>query len=72
VKLTRSEAASGLWQRIEEHLTRRLAEKRAENDNRTKDAIETAHLRGAISELKAFLALAQTEPAPEPEADDAE
>jgi hypothetical protein len=71
MKLTRSEASSGLWQRIEEHLTRRLAEKRAENDH-DKDAIATAKLRGAVAEIKAFLALAQIEPAPEPEADDAE
>jgi hypothetical protein len=71
MKLTRSEAASGLWQRIEEHLVRRLADKRAENDNRTKDAIETAHIRGYIAATKDFMALAETQ-APEPEADDAE
>jgi hypothetical protein len=70
MKLTRSEAASGLWQRIEEHLKARLAEKRAENDH-DKDAIATARLRGALAEIKAFLALAETQ-APEPEADDAE
>jgi hypothetical protein len=71
VKLTRTEAASGLWQRIEEHLKARLAEKRAENDH-DKDAIATAKLRGALSEIKAFLAIGSQEPSPEPEADDAE
>jgi hypothetical protein len=71
VKLTRTEASSGLWQRIEEHLVRRLADKRAENDNRTKDAIETAHIRGYIAATKEFLALAETS-APELETDEPE
>jgi hypothetical protein len=71
MKLTRTEASSGLWQRIEEHLKARLADKRAENDH-DKDAIATARLRGAISELKLFMAIGSQEPSPEPEADDAE
>ena len=69
MKLTRSEAGSPLWVKLEEHIKSRLADKRAENDN-DKDAIATARLRGCISELKEFLLLAQQ--APEPETDEPE
>lgn len=69
MKLTRSEAGSPLWAKLEEHITARLTDKRAENDL-DKDAIKTAYLRGLIAAYKEFLLLAQQ--APEPETDEPE
>lgn len=69
-RLTAAEASSPLWDELAKFLAKRLSVMRAENDN-DKDPIKTAHQRGKIAFAKEILALAN-EPAPEPEADDAE
>ena len=69
-RLTAAEAGTPLWDELSRFISKRLSLMRAENDN-DKDPIKTAHLRGRIAFAKELLALAQ-EPAPEPEADDAE
>jgi len=54
--LTHAERISPTWMRLEEYLTKRLADKRKQNDMRAPQQ-DTDFLRGEIAQLKAFLAL---------------
>lgn len=53
--LTADERESKLWRKLSDHFTERLASLRIQNDGDKSD-IETAKLRGRISELKACIA----------------
>lgn len=61
------DTSSGTWKFIEEYASTQLARQRERNDAVSMDAIQTAHVRGRIAELKAVLALAK---APADPADD--
>lgn len=54
--LTDAELGSALWMKLNKHFEQRLAAYRASNDQPA-DAIQTAHLRGKIAEVKAVLKL---------------
>lgn len=59
--LSAGDRQTGLWQRLLEHLTNRLAIARAKNDGQH-DAVVTATLRGQIGVYKTLLALDQDLP----------
>lgn len=54
-------ATNPLWQRLEAHLTARVATLRARNDANL-DAVATAMIRGAISECLTLLAAGKDAP----------
>ena len=56
--ITETEKQSALWQKIEKHYKERLDKLRTQND-KDQDGIQTAHLRGRISEVKSLLALTE-------------
>ena len=60
-ELTPADKRSPLWLDLAEHLNKRLADARADNDH-SKSVEKTEHLRGRIFELKALLALADDRP----------
>lgn len=60
-ELSPSERTSPLWRAVSEHMEKRIASLRAQNDA-DKDATQTAHLRGRIAELKALVALGEPQP----------
>ena len=60
--LTENEKLSAVWQKLEAHLTKRLADLRSQNDGDLTHE-QTIKLRGRVAELKALLALANTTPA---------
>jgi len=62
MKLDKHETQTALWQKLESHLSGRLADLRTANDGDL-DPIQTSRLRGRIVELKALLALSKDEPA---------
>ena len=66
MNLSTYERESALWKKLEQHLNERLTTLRTRNDGEL-DAIETARLRGRISQVKEFLALSE---APEHIADE--
>lgn len=57
LELSPADKRSPLWRAIEDHLTQRLADCRAQNDS-SQPVEKTEHLRGRIAELKGLLALA--------------
>ena len=59
------DSSSGTWKFIEEYAEAQIARQRERNDVISLDAVQTAHVRGRIAELKALLALvkAPAEPA---------
>lgn len=59
--LNAAEAQSPLWVKIKAHLEARLDSARLKNDGDL-DEVETAKLRGRITELKSFLALDKPPP----------
>lgn len=61
-ELTPAEQMSPLWQKIDQHLNKRLNAARAQNDKETLDIIQTAKLRGQIATLKSLIALGDTSP----------
>lgn len=56
--LTLEQTRSPLWVALAEHLQKKLAVYRQQNDG-DKDETQTASLRGRIAEVKATLALAE-------------
>ena len=56
-----------MWTALRMFLEQRLAALRAQNDIVSKDATETAFLRGQIAELKALLALGEQPREPVPD-----
>ncbi len=60
LKLTEADLHSVLWRKLQPHLEARLAQLRSKNDNEL-DATRTAHVRGAIAEVKSLLALGEQE-----------
>lgn len=54
---------SPTWQRLRAHIEQRIAILRMQNDDPTKDAAQTAALRGQIKELKSLLRLPESAPA---------
>jgi hypothetical protein len=50
------EAKTALWIKIKAHMESRLDVARKQNDSNL-DAVQTANMRGRITELKSFLAL---------------
>jgi len=59
--LTEGEKLTDLWRKLEEHYTNRLQQLREIND-RAQTEMETAQLRGRISEVKSFLAMTKEQP----------
>ena len=72
MKLSPADINSPVWGRIKEHVEKRIAELRRENDSDTLDATKTSRLRGKLAFAKELLALADKDSAPEPEASDGE
>jgi hypothetical protein len=62
-KLADSDLASSTWTRISRQIEERLQTLRLQNDSPL-DPAATAHIRGAIAELKRLLSAAQKEPPP--------
>jgi CRISPR/Cas system-associated endonuclease Cas3-HD len=58
MKLTAYERESALWKKLEEHMIEKLGIYRSRNDGDLNE-IETARLRGRISQVKEFLALSE-------------
>jgi hypothetical protein len=56
-ELTDHDKASGLWLRLEAHLTEMLSDARTRNDNETLTEQQTAALRGRIKCLRGLLSL---------------
>lgn len=61
MKLNAVEKQSALWRKLEQHLTERLATMRQKNDGNL-DPLETAKVRGRITELKDLIALGEPSP----------
>jgi GTP1/Obg family GTP-binding protein len=59
--LNEAESQTALWQKIKKHLEQRLETARNKNDGDLNE-VETAKLRGRITELKSFLALDKPPP----------
>jgi|TARA_R110000868_G_scaffold234939_2_gene488620 hypothetical protein len=55
VNLSKSEQEHPIWLKVESHLKDRMSLLRAKNDGPL-DAVQTAHIRGQIAEVKAMLA----------------
>lgn len=53
--LSKSDLQSPVWQKLRAHLESELAERRAYNDGKSLDAVETAAVRGEIKRLKRLL-----------------
>ena len=58
MKLDKHETQTALWQKLESHLSGRLADLRTANDGDL-DPIQTARLRGRIVELRSLLDLSK-------------
>lgn len=54
--LTKEQRESALWKILMEHFERRLLDKRLKNDGPLSE-VETASIRGGISELKSIMLL---------------
>ena len=59
-KLTKTDELSATWQKLEKYFKDRLDLLRRDNDKQ-KDEIQTAYLRGRILEVKSLLALTKNE-----------
>lgn len=59
--LTHAEKSTGLWSRLTDHFTTRLADLRGQNDGAL-DPIQTAMLRGQIAFAKEILRLGEELP----------
>lgn len=67
--LNEEERNSAVAKKIAEHAMKRIDLHRRKNDDRGKDAVATAFLRGRVAEAKVFAALT-SKTAPQMEADD--
>lgn len=63
--LNKIEADSAVWQKVKSHLESRLDSLRRKNDSKKLNEIQTADLRGQISEVKLLLGLDKPPPAAE-------
>lgn len=61
MKLNSVERQSALWRKLEQHFNERLATMRQKNDGNL-DPLETAKVRGRITELKDLIALGEPGP----------
>ena len=51
------EFQSGVWKKLQAYLEEELAERRARNDGKSLNEVETAFVRGQIEHIKKMLAL---------------